>query len=154
MIESIRNPAVAEVADPVALIIMEGATGPEYTEPLKEGIERELALYGIRSRVTILTGAEFDANAAMRTATRGCKGAVIIVPAGGVMYGGTILQQQYVIDAYLIKNVETGEGVKMWHAKAHTHGSVTPRLRKFATELMHRLVQERVVKPTRVYPRK
>lgn len=150
-IRSTRSATVPGTIEPVGIVVLEGNTGPAYTEPLRGFLRRELARRGIPGRVSILTGAEFDEAAAMKTAARGMRGMVIITPVGGTSYYGALKQIRYDVQAFLIENREGKGGVKVWRGVVDTNSGayefqIHERLELFARDLIERLVQERVLK--------
>jgi hypothetical protein len=156
-IQSTRNSAAPGTIEPVAVIIYERNTGNQYTEPLKQYLTQEFKARRIPARIEIVTGAEFDEVAVVKRTAAGARGIIFIIPVGGTSYYGSLKQILYEINAFRITNHETGELLKVWHARVDTssgafEGQIEDRLELFAQDLVTRLVQDRVL-PAQWSPR-
>jgi hypothetical protein len=151
-IQSTRSPALVETLEPVTFVIFEGNTGAEYTGPLSYNLRRELANHGVRSRVMVLTGAEFDEAEKLRAWASQSKGMILIAPIGGRSYYGTLTQLTYDVQAF---QMDGAESVSVWRAKVDSSSGaysiqVEGRLERVAQTLVGRLVSDRVIPSRKV----
>jgi hypothetical protein len=149
-IDSTRSPQLQETIDPLAVVIFEGNTGSDYTQPLKRFLIRELAAKRIRGRVEIIAGADFDDGSMLMEYTKGMRGLVLVQPVGGTSYMGSLTQILYDVTAFQLSPTTPGEGKKVWRARINTSSGaygvqIDARLEQLAEDLVQRLVAERVV---------
>ncbi len=148
VIDSSRHPGFQQVLEPVAFVIYERNTGPDYTEPLRAALLEQLAMHGIRGTAHIITGGEFDADASMKSIAESASGVILIVPTGGTSYYGALQQIRYEVDAFQMSSSE--DGSKVWHARVDTGSGGygvqnRNRLALFAQRLVDRLITDRIL---------
>lgn len=147
-----RNPSFRGPLEPVTFVIFEGNTGPEYTEPLRDDLKRELAPLRVRGRVEIITGAEFNEDEIVSSWASQSKGLVLITPTGGTSYYGSLSEILY--DVRALEMVNATEARVVWRARVDSSSGayefqIKDRIALLAKRLVTQLVADRVI-PGRV----
>jgi hypothetical protein len=147
-ITATRSPTFVGRLEPVTFIIFEGNTGPKYTEPLRKDLFSELRQRQIAGRAIIITGAEFNEERILDQVASQSKGVILIIPAGGTSYYGTLKQILYNVRVFEIREGKTATSV--WRARVDTNSGayesqIEDRLALFAKDLVDQLVGARIL---------
>ena len=155
-IQATRNPKYpGAILLPVAVVIFEGNTGPDYTLPLKGYLLREFQKRRMKLHVEVITGAEFNEDEVIGGLAQAANGLILIIPGGGTSYGGSLTQILYDVRVLLITKRPEVEVATVWRAKVDTTSGaydfqIDARIEKFAEDLVRALINDRVVaRPTK-----
>jgi Skp family chaperone for outer membrane proteins len=150
-VDATRNPKYpGPIPPPVAVVIVEGRPGPDYSRPLEKYLTRELGRNGITPTIRVLTDADDDQKAVLKSLEQTANALVLIVPAGGVTYEGTYKEIYYDVRAFLVTREPEPKTTSVWSARVDTNSGalgvqVDARLDKFAVDLVGRLVGDGVL---------
>jgi hypothetical protein len=155
IIDSTRNPQLAGPLSPVTFFIFEGSMGSEYTVPLRDRLNAQLARRSIVGSAQIITGLELNEGRILDFWASRSQAIVIIAPAGGTQAYGNLVQILYDVRVYHMVNPK--DGLIVWRARASTEGGIdlTQRYDAFASDLISKLIADRVLphKSAEVPPR-
>jgi hypothetical protein len=149
-INATREPALHGVLEPVAFVIFQGNTGPEYTYPLKRYLERELAERLISGEALLLSSAESNEQEVLKRLAPRFRGICLITPTGTTSNYGSLSQILYDVRVLEVTDAASGTAQVVWRARVDTKSGpfsshIRGRLRDFAVELVDRLVSDGVL---------
>jgi hypothetical protein len=149
--QATRNPKYSSPApSPVAVVIFDDNTGPEYTRPLETHLRREFGARGLHPSIRIITGAEFNEDEILAGIVATANSIVLVRPIGGTRnsFADFLTQILYDVRVFVITKQPEFATETVWRARVDTSSGTAglqSRLEDFAQQLVGKLVDDRVL---------